>query len=421
MKRRIIAKSTIALTAALLLCGSAYAATTVKVLRVETHDAQKAVYQQAEQEYEALHPGVDVQFEFIANEAFKQKLTTLLQSDSRPDFFYSWGGGVLRDQFEAGFLEDITDKVADKWAKTYSAAGVGAFSVDGRIVGAPINAAEVVFWVNLELAKKAGVDITTIESWDDFLAAVKKAKSAGVTPIVVGGKDKWPLHFYYGYLAVRSAGEAGFNAAMAGEGRGFAAEEFVRAGTEFQRLVDLDPFQPGFMSTTYEQASGQFGDGKAMLQLMGDWEYRTSRGNSLSGEGIADENLGLLRFPALEGGNGRPTDTFGGINGWAVAKGASDEAIDFLVFLNSKKIQEINASQGIFIPTAIGAGDALENPFFRTIAEALSNSEFHQIFLDQDLGADVGATFNDASADLAQKVISPKEAAEAIQEAWSFR
>ena len=38
---------------------------------------------------------------------------------------------------------------------------------------------------------------TTIKTWDDLLAAVKKLKAAGITPLVVGGADKWPLHFYW--------------------------------------------------------------------------------------------------------------------------------------------------------------------------------------------------------------------------------
>ncbi len=420
---KTLTKPSTAMALMLALTGSAaFAQTTVTVIRVEpSGNADKEIYAQAEADYEAEHPGVDVKFEFIANEAYKQKLPTLLQSDSRPDIFYSWGGGVLRDQVEAGFVADITDQVAGIWGETYSPAGVNAFTVDGRIVGAPINASEVVFWTNLDLAEKAGIDVGAITTWDDFLGAVQKAKDAGIVPIMAGGQDKWPLHFYYGYLAVRSAGEEGFKAAMAGEGDGFAAPAFVRAGEEFKRLVDLDPFQPGFMSTTYEQASGRFGDGEAIFHLMGDWDYKGAKDRSLDKDGIPDDRMAVIQFPALEGGAGVPTDTFGGINGWVVADGASPEAVDFLAFFNSKKYQEMAAAKGLYIPTAIGASSAISNPFFEGIAEDLAAAKYHQIFLDQDLGADVGATFNDASADLAQGVISPEEGAEAIQEAWSFQ
>lgn len=423
MKSRLLLASAMALLVpAMAATGAAHAADkVVRVLRAETNEVEKKVYAQAEADFEAENPDVDVQIEYLANEAYKQKLPTLLQSDAKPDLFYSWGGGVLRDQVEAGFVGDVTEEVKNDWAKTYSPAGINAFTVDGKIVGVPINAIEVVFWTNLELAEKAGIDIDTIKTWDDFLAAVEKAKEAGITPIIVGGQDKWPLHFYYGYLAVRAAGADGFEAALKGEGDGFASEDFVRAGKEFQRLVELKPFQPGFMSTTYEQASGRFGDGEAVFNLMGDWEYQSSRDRSLDGKGVEDDQLGLLRFPALEGGKGEATDTFGGINGWVVTKGASPEAVEFLRHIEAPKYQGLNAAGGVYIPTAKGASESLGNPYFKTIAEALADSKFHQIFLDQDLGADVGATFNDASADLAQGAITPEEAAKMVQEAWSFQ
>lgn len=420
MNTRMCTTAAIAIAAA-FIGGAATAQTIVKVLRVETNNAEKAIYNQAVTDYEKAHPGVTIKMEYLANEAFKQKLPTLLQSDGRPDLFYSWGGGVLRAEDQAGLVANITDEASKTWNQTYSAAGVKAFTVKGKIVGAPINASEVVFWTNLTLAKKAGIDITKIKTWDEFLAAVKKAKAAGVTPIMVGGRDKWPLMFYYGYLAVREAGQQGFADAMAGKDGGFASKAFVEAASQFKRLIDLKPFEPGFIGVTAEQASGRFGDGQAVFHLMGDWDYQNAKDLSKSGKGIPDKDLGLLRFPTVAGGQGRASDTFGGINGWVVAKGAPKQAVDFLAYLNSEKIQAEEAAKGIFIPTAIGASASIKNPFFKTMAEDLSASKFHQIFLDQDLGPDVGATFNDVSAELAQGAITPTEAAKQVQSAWTNR
>ena len=102
-----------------------------------------------------------------------------------------------------------------------------------------------------------------IKTWDDLLAAVKTLKAAGVTPIVVGGADKWPLHFYWTYLAVRIGGKAGFEAALRGENGGFEGETFQKSGVLFKQLVDLQPFQNGFLGFKNPQAVGYFGDGKA--------------------------------------------------------------------------------------------------------------------------------------------------------------
>jgi hypothetical protein len=50
--------------------------------------------------------------------------------------------------------------------------------------------------------EKAGVDPSRIKYWKDLLDAVKMSKAAGVTPIAVGGFDKWPLQFYPALLVM---------------------------------------------------------------------------------------------------------------------------------------------------------------------------------------------------------------------------
>ncbi len=58
--------------------------------------------EEAVKEYEAANPGITVELPFLENEAFKAKLTTLLQSDEAPDIFHSWGGGVFYEQAKCG-------------------------------------------------------------------------------------------------------------------------------------------------------------------------------------------------------------------------------------------------------------------------------------------------------------------------------
>ena len=105
MKRTL---TTLALLAGTTTAGAAAAQTEISVLRVAINEEQEQYYEDIAQAFEAEHDGVDVNFEYIANEAYKSKLPTLLQSDARPDIFYSWGGQTLVQQSEAGFLQDIS-------------------------------------------------------------------------------------------------------------------------------------------------------------------------------------------------------------------------------------------------------------------------------------------------------------------------
>lgn len=400
--------------------GAASAQTTVNWLHIEANPEIAAFMEEQARAYEAANPGVTIEMQFLENEAFKAKLPTILQSDERPDIFYSWGGGVFQDQAEAGVLGDITAAMKGDWEATLSPAGVDAFTYDGVIHGAPMLVSQVGFFYNKDLFAQAGVDAAAIQTWDDLLAAVQTFQDAGITPIAAGGADKWPLHFYWSHLAIRLGGKAGFEAASAGEDGGFGNEIFVRSGELFQQLTEMEPFQDGYLAFTYPQAAGYFGDGNAAMHLMGNWDYNTARTNAADGTGLSDEQLGWFPFPQVPGGAGEPTDTLGGINGWLVSSTASPEAADFLRFYLSPETQREMGKRGYFIPVAVGADEEMTNPFFRQVSQNISASNYHQIFYDQMLGASVGRVVNDVSTDLAAGVITPEEAAELVEEARAF-
>jgi len=412
MKRFLVGAS-----AFFLMAGSAFAGTTVNWLHIEANEGIVATMEQAAQEYEALNPDVTINMQFLENEAFKAKLTTLLQSNAAPDIFYSWGGGVLSEQQRSGVLRPITDLVSAEKRAQIGEAGINAFTRDGQLYGFAERVSVVGFWGNKALMAQAGVTPKDMETWDGFLASVQKFKDAGITPIALGGQDKWPVHFYWSYLVVRMAGKDEFEAARRNEGDGFAGASFVKAGQMFADLVALKPFQQGFLAANYGDASGLFGDGGAALQLMGNWDYNTSRTNSASGEGLSDDNMVFMPFPSVTGGKGDPSDTLGGINGWIFSRNASDEAVKFMNWYQSPQIQQRFAAAAAYIPIIKGGTKTLENKFFRVVADLANASKWHAIFFDQTLGADVGGVVNDISVELADQSISPLEAAKLVKEA----
>ena len=399
------------------LTAPAFADTQVTVLHVSDNAAQKAIWDDIAKDYNAAHPGVNVQFKYLENEAFKAKLPTMLQADeSRPDLFYSWGGGVMQAQEKAGFLKDVTKDVS-AWDSDLSPTAVDAFKVDGKVVGVPFEVGEVAFYYNKKLFEKAGVKAEDIKSWDDFLGAVKKLKAAGITPLVVGAGEKWPMHFYYSYLVMRIGGEHALADAKAGKDGGFKNATFVEAGKRLRELAALEPFQPGYLSTSHTQSSGIFGDGKAAMDLMGQWLLGMQGPNATNGKGLAAEDIGILSFPVIEGGKGKATDTLGGINGWLVSKSAPPEAIDFLKFFSQAKYAKEAAEKAAYIPVVKGSESAFTDPLFKRLADDLSKTTYHQNYFDQDLGPSVGRVINDVSVAVAAGQTTPEAAAAAIQEA----
>jgi raffinose/stachyose/melibiose transport system substrate-binding protein len=399
------------------LIGVARADTTLKWLHIEVNPNQVKIWEEVAREFESKNPGVKIEMQFLENEAYKAKAPTLLQSKDRPHIIYSWAGGVLKAQVEAGVLEDITAQVTP-YKDQLSAAAVKAFTVDGKIYGLPHTVSQVGFMYNKELFAKAGVDGSKIATWDDLLDAVKKLKAANVTPILVGGADKWPLHFYWTHLAVRLGGKAGFDAALKGENGGFEGDVFQKSGEHFKQLVDLQPFQQGFLGYKNPQAVGAFGDGKGAMILAISSFYHTQRALAADKTGLSDDKIGWFNFPMVAGGKGEASDTLGGVNGWLVTKGAPKEAAEFVKFFISDAVQKRLAQGNFLIPTFKGAEAGLGSPFMRNIAQNIAASKYHQNFYDQDLGPSVGRVVNDATAELAGGTMTPKQAAKSIQDAF---
>jgi len=399
-----------------LAASSALAETNVTILHVNEVAAAKTLWDKIAADYNAAHPGVKVQFKYLENEAFKAKLPTMLQSDERPDLFYSWGGGVMQAQDKAGLLKDITADLADVESKM-STTAVNAFKVDGKAVGVPFEMGEVAFYYNKKLFAQAGVKAEDVKSWDDFLGAVKKLKAAGITPLVVGAGEKWPMHFYYSYLVIRIGGDGALADAKANKNGGFKNATFVEAGKRLHELAALEPFQAGYLSTTHAQSAGVFGDGKAAMDLMGQWLLGMQAPNSASGKGLPADDIGILSFPVVPGGKGKPTDTLGGVNGFLVSKSAPPEAVDFLKFFSQEKYAKEAAATSAYIPVVKGAEAAITDPLQRRLADDLAASTYHQNFFDQDLGPSVGRVINDVSVAVAAGQTTPEAAAAAIQEA----
>jgi raffinose/stachyose/melibiose transport system substrate-binding protein len=417
MLMRPLEKLVLTAAAWLLALSVAAADTTVKWLHIEMNPAQVKIWEEVARAYEAAHPGAKIEMQFLENEAYKAKLPTILQSKDRPNIIYSWAGGLLKAQIEAGVLEDITDQVKG-YSDTITPAALAAFTRDGRVYGLPVALSQVGFLCNRDLTAKAHVDAAAIKTWDDLLAAVKALKAAGVTPIVVGGADKWPLHFYWTHLAVRIGGKAAFDAALRGENGGFAGETFQKSGELFKQLVNLRPFQNGFLGFKNPQAVGYFGDGKAAMSLAITTTYHLQRALAADKVGLAEDKIGWFDFPVVPGGKGEPTDTLGGITGWLVTKGSPKEAVDFLKFFISKDVQTRLAAGNFLIPVVKGAEAGLNNTFMQQIADNLSKSRYHQNFYDQSLGPSVGRVVNDVTAEIAGGSMSPQDAAKAIEAAW---
>ena len=404
-----LAVSSLAFTAA-----SFAADTTVHMLYIGDTKAYNDILQKTADAFMAKNPGVKIVLMPMENEALKAKLPTMLQSNDAPDIFTSWGGGVMLAHEQAGYLADLSGE-KDTLGKTIVPAAISAFQVDGKQVGAADSLSLVSIYVNKPLLAKAGVSMDDLKTWDGFKAAVGKLRAAGITPVLTGGKDEWPLQFYLGYLLLR---EGGGSVVADLKKNGFNQPVFLKAAQELIDFGKLNPFQDGWLSKTWPDSAGQFGDGQGAMYLMGNWIITQQAQDAKDGKGISAADLGIAQFPSGVAGGKGTTETLGGIAGYEVNAKAPPEAAKFLEFYLSRDQQKPIAEAGLNIPSALGSDQDLTDPSLKAIAQQIAASPMHQNFLDQDLGPDVGRVMNDVATALVAGNMTPEDAAKQLQDAW---
>ena len=395
--------------------GSSGKAVTIDWWHIQNTDPMKSIWQQAADSYMASHPKVKIKITVLENEAFKAKLTTNMQAGNPPDIFQSWGGGTLKEQADAGLIKDITAS-SESWIGSLNEAAAGLYKVDDKQYGVPFNLGMVGVWYNKALFKKAGIDAPP-STWSEFLADVEKLKSAGITPIAVGEKDKWPGMFWWANLSLRVAGSDAMT--QAGEDGSFDSDGFVKAGEELKKLIDMEPFQKGFLAAPWPGANGEAGTMAkrgAAMDLMGQWAPNEFNNNTKDKKGLGDD-LGWFPFPQVEGGAGKEGEQFGGGDGFAFGKDAPDEAVDFVKYLSSREIAMKTGESGATLPVTEGTESSVKDPNMKAVLEARGDASFVQLYLDQAYAPAVGSAINDAVQELFAGKASPQEVSQKIADA----
>lgn len=276
----------------------------------------------------------EVSLELFQNDPYKQKLRVSMGADTGPDLFFGWGGGILKEYVDAGNVEDLTPYLEEnpEWRDRFFPNVLETASFDGKVYGIPLNGMQpVVLFYNKEIFAAAGVEPP--ETYEDLLTLVETFREQGITPISLGGASKWPNLMYEQYLVDRIGGPEVFQAVLDGEPDAWCDPTFIEANTRIQELVEAGAFPDNFSSIAYDtgQATALLFTGQAAMHLMGGWDYANTLANAP--EFIAEDKLGWVPFPEVEGGEGDPANIAGNpSNYYSLNAGsdAKDTAIDYL-------------------------------------------------------------------------------------------
>ncbi|MEV5387230.1 extracellular solute-binding protein [Streptomyces sp. NPDC052721] len=365
MPRVLACGATLALAASLAACGNGSgggSSNDGKIHVLVYGDASNKVEKQIVDTFNKTSK-VKAVLDTIPGADYQQKLQTIINTPQAPDIFFNWGGGSIQPFVKAGLLMPLDDFVKkdpnldDKFLPSVYNSAV----VDGKPYGIPMRGTQpVLLFNNKNVLDKAGVKQP--QTWDQLLDAVKKLKSAGVTPIALGGGDQWPTLMWFEYVYDRVAGPELFQKALRGDKDAWASADSKKALGMLKELVDTGAFGKNYDSVKYTNGASPalVAQGKAGFELMGSWYYAQQQQDA---KDFAAKGLGYGTFPTIPGGKGDPTDVVGNTNNFysVLKKTKHPEAVaEFLKLMYSDEFVKAQMAIGN-LPTTTNTPKFLDN------------------------------------------------------------
>jgi raffinose/stachyose/melibiose transport system substrate-binding protein len=393
--------------------GGQGATTTLTLWHHNTGDNRKIPIEEAVKRFEAANPGVKVNIEVYANDAYKTKLKTV-SGDDFPDVFHSWGGGWLQSFIDAGLVADITAETSGL-APLIGQNNVDFAKYNGKVYGIPYMNGVTVMFYNKDLFAKYNLQFPKTLAELDKVCETFLAN--GITPFTVANRSKWPGAQYFVFLSMRIGGADIFQRAMDGKAK-FTDPAFIRAGEILQQQVAKNYFPAGANGLNSDQGQDRmmFYQEQAAMMIM----------TSGTISSIADENmdffnnkLGItLYYPAIDGVPGKSTDLLAGGNVLSVSANCKrkDLAAKLVVFLSSDEILQTAFMDTGGIP--IREGLTAKNKITQTLLGELSKASYIQNYIDQTLTTELAELHKDTVQALFGNTMTPQQAAEEMQKAY---
>lgn len=321
----------------------------------ETRPGSDRAMNQLNEEFMAKYPNIRIERVARSYDDSKTTLKLALSGENPPDVVQANNARSDMGAFvPAGLLQPL-DSYARRygWFERFPASVLqfATFTDDGKtygegsLYGVPQSGEIVGMFYNKD--KLAELGLSPPQTWEQFDAALAKAKRAGKLPLQFGNLDQIGGVHLTGtvlsrYMTPRQAralalGQPGASWTSAG---GTAAADYMVA------LADNGYLPPGFNGLTADDAAAKFGEGEGVFLMNGTWML-----SDLS-EALGDR----VGFTVLRGHNGEPTAIGGTGLPWSIpAKSRDHDAaaayIDFVTGKRAMNLLQRNQTLTVVPPT----------------------------------------------------------------------
>ncbi len=349
----------IILSLALLLgCTGAFAETTIEYWSSWSETENQAlVLQEAAKAYEAAHPGVKINFTFNGRDN-RNLVVSAIEAGTQIDVMDAnidniqklWANNIMDLSGYMTKTYDTTDGKAYIDSVMPSMTSLAASLFDGKTMCIPYIPQAYMIFCNQNIFDEVGITEYPA-TWEEFLDACEKIKSAGYTPIT---SDTAYITSWMGYYLSRLMGDATVSALVKDKTM-WSDPRVLEAAKAIENLAKLGYFDANIASNVYPVAQQDMVIGENIaMYINGTWLP-----NEVAATTPDDFKWGAFAFPAVP--NGVEGTEAGCYSTYAIAvnKDASSEtadvAVDFIVYLTTSEYDQMFADVASAIPMSNGA------------------------------------------------------------------
>lgn len=327
-------------------------------------------------QWNADHPDMPVEQSIIAHEDFKQAIRAYLTADPAPDVLTWFAGNRTRFFVDKGLIRDISGMwAANNFDAAYAPGFKALASINDKQYFLPTSYYWWAIYYRPSLFEKAGVSKAP-ETWEELLDACGKLNAAGITPITIGARFKWPAAAWFDYLDMRVNGPQ-FHIDLTDLKVPYTDPKVKAVFEKWAELIDAKCFIEDPAAFDWQEAIDPMVQGQAAMYLMGQFIV-----DSYPDEAEAD--LDFFRFPVIDPaqpiGEDAPTDGF--FMSASARNPAGGEA--FLAYLGSKEVQQRAFEEMGRLPSRTDVDISKASPATQKGIKLIQSADFIAQFYDRD-------------------------------------
>ena len=283
--------------------------------------------------YQQRNPGSEIINATVSGGAgtnAKTVLVTRMQGGQPPDSFQVHAGQELIGTWvEADKMEPITDLFEEEgWNDVMPKLLLDQITHEGEIYSVPVNIHRSnVLWYNKAIFTEN--NLTPPTTMDEFFTVAEALKAKGITPLAVGGKDKFETPHLFESVLLAHYGAEDYGKLWS-DVTMWADPRMAEAIDTLTRMLEYSNTDRNSLS--WSDAAQLVSEKKAAMTIMGDWAsgFYTNTGMK------PDVDYGWVPSPGTDGVFMWLSDSFG------LPKGAPhrENTLEWLKILGSKEGQD---------------------------------------------------------------------------------